>query len=284
MLKLLTNKVYYMPHYSETDRPTLGLVCGKNFSLIVDAGNSPAHALEFIRSVEKMDVAEPKFVVITHWHWDHVFGIETMGFMTISHEDTKKKIEYMKSLKWDDDSLDERVVTGEEIAFCRDMIKRELPTRSNLKLKAPDITFQQKMEIDLGEITCIVEHVGGEHAEDSSIIYIPEEKVMFLGDCIYQDFYSGEWSYDLAKLNLLLDKIKKYDANYYVTGHQAPKTKEEMWNFLYEIVHIGQMVEDEVNVEKAVETFRSKRGVMPNEEQLEFIQHFINGNEKKEKK
>ena len=52
------------------------------------------------------------------------------------------------------------------------------------------------MEIDLGGITCIVEHVGGVHAPDSSIIYVVEDKVLFLADCVYQDFYSGEWSYD----------------------------------------------------------------------------------------
>ena len=61
---------------------------------------------------------------------------------------------------------------------------------------------------------------------------------MFLGDCIYQDFYSGEWSYDRNELNILLDKIKKYDMNYYVTGHQDPKTREEMWSFFNDLTNI----------------------------------------------
>ncbi|MFY0758861.1 MBL fold metallo-hydrolase [Metabacillus dongyingensis] len=281
MLKKLAKRVYYMPHYSETDRPTLGLICGDTFSLIVDSGNSPSHARDFLNLVEKMDISPIKLVVITHWHWDHIFGIKTMGLLTISHDETKKKIDEMKTLKWDDASIDERVKTGEEIEFCRDMIKREMPTRDYLELKAPDLTFNNKIEIDLGGITCVVEHVGGVHAHDSAIIYIPEEKVMFLGDCIYQDFYSGEWSYDKDKLIILLDKIKKYEVSCYVTGHQDPKTHEEMWRFFDELISIGEIVDKEVSLDKAVTRFNEVRKTIRNEEQLEYIQNFVNGNQKK---
>ena len=167
----------------------------------------------------------------------------------------------MKTLKWDDASLDARVETGEEIEFCRDMIKLEMPTRDSLELKMPDITFENKIEIDLGGVHCIVEHVGGVHAQDSSIIYIPDEKVMFLGDCIYQDFYSGEWSYDLNELIILLDKIKKYDVNCYVTGHQDPKTHEEMWDFFDDLLKIGETVDNEVSFDKAVTRFNEVRKI-----------------------
>lgn len=281
MLKKLANRVFYMPHYSETDRPTLGLICGDTFSLIVDSGNSPAHASDFLNEVEKMDIAPVQLLVITHWHWDHIFGIHTMGLLTLSYEETKKKINDLKTLEWDDTSLDSRVETGEEIEFCRDMIKREMPTRDHLKLKAPDLTFNNKIEVDLGGISCVVEHVGGVHAQDSCIIYVPEEKVMFLGDCIYQDFYSGAWSYDQNELTILLDKIKKYEVNYYVTGHQDPKTHAEMWTFLDELTRIGEIVGKEIALEKAVTRFNEVRKAVPNEEQLEYIENFVNGNQKK---
>jgi glyoxylase-like metal-dependent hydrolase (beta-lactamase superfamily II) len=280
MLKKITNKVHYLPHYSETDRPALGLICGDNFSLVVDSGNSPAHASDFLELVKSMDTSPLKFVVITHWHWDHIFGIKTMDLLTISTDETKKKLEYLKTLKWDDASLDARVESGEEIEFCRDMIKLEMPTRDSLELKMPDLTFENKIEIDLGGVTCVVEHVGGVHAQDSAVIYIPEEKVMFLGDCIYQDFYSGEWSYDKNELIILLDKIKKYDVNCYVTGHQDPKTHEEMWNFLDDLLNIGEIVDTLVSLDEAVAKFNEVRQIKPNEEQLGFIQNFVNGNRK----
>jgi glyoxylase-like metal-dependent hydrolase (beta-lactamase superfamily II) len=171
-------------------------------------------------------------------------------------------------------------VSKEEIEFCRDMIKREMPNRDHLVLKVPDLTFMDKMDIDLGSVTCVVEHVGGVHAQGSSIIYVPDEKVMFLGDCIYQDFYSGDWSYDLDELVILLEKIKKYDVDIYVTGHQDPKTREEMWRFFDELISIGKIVDKEVSLEKAVSIFTEVRKETPNEEQLEYIQNFVSGNRK----
>ncbi|KGR73649.1 MBL fold metallo-hydrolase [Ureibacillus manganicus] len=281
MLKKLANRVYYMPHYSETDRPALGLICGDTYNLIVDAGNSPAHANDFLNLAKQVGQSKPQMVAITHWHWDHIFGIDTMGLPTISHEDTKKKIDYLKTLQWDDDSLDARVASGEEIEFCRDMIKRELPTRDNLVLKSPNITFTDKMEIDLGGITCVIDHVGGVHAKDSSIIYIPEEKIMFLADCLYQDFYSGDWSYDLHQFEILVEKIKQYEVNTYVLGHQDPKSHEEMSQLINEIISIGEIVGDEMNLEEAITTFTDVRKTTPSEEQREFIENFINGNQKR---
>lgn len=47
MIEKLTNNIFYMPHSKATDRPILGLVCGKKYSLIVDSGNSPRHAKHF---------------------------------------------------------------------------------------------------------------------------------------------------------------------------------------------------------------------------------------------
>jgi glyoxylase-like metal-dependent hydrolase (beta-lactamase superfamily II) len=281
MLKKLANRVYYMPHYSETDRPALGYICGDNFSVLVDSGNSPAHARDFLNLVDKMGCSPAKFVVITHWHWDHIFGMKTVGLHAISHEETKKKIDYLKTLKWDDASLDERVATGEEIEFCSEMIKREMPTRDYLELKSPDETFTNKIEIDLGGVTCVVEHVGGVHSHDSSIVYVPEEKVMFLADCLYQDFYSGEWSYDKNEFHILIDKIEKYDATTYVLGHQDPKTYEEMWSLLDDIASIGDIVDEEVIFDQAVIKFNEVRKTAPSEEQLDFIHNFVNGNQKK---
>ena len=72
MLKKITNRVYYMPHYSETDRPALGLICGDTYSLISRFRKFACTCERFLNLVEKMDISPMKFVVITHWHWDHI--------------------------------------------------------------------------------------------------------------------------------------------------------------------------------------------------------------------
>lgn len=65
-----------MPQDERTDRPALGLICGSKCSLVVDAGISPSHTKEFMSHIEKLDVPSPKYVVITYFHWDHVFGTD----------------------------------------------------------------------------------------------------------------------------------------------------------------------------------------------------------------
>ena len=89
----------------------------------------------------------------------------------------------MRTLDWSDSALDQRVKEGSEIAFCRDMIKLELPHRSQRVFKIPEISFDSEIEIDLGGVSCQIKHVGGDHAEDSSIVFIPEDGIVFLRLC-----------------------------------------------------------------------------------------------------
>ena len=42
-LKKLSEHIWYMPYESERDRPNLGYVKGKNWSLAIEAGHSAEH-------------------------------------------------------------------------------------------------------------------------------------------------------------------------------------------------------------------------------------------------
>ena len=44
------------------------------------------------RNVKRKNVSNPDFVALTHWHWDHIFGLSVLqNALTISHAETKKK-------------------------------------------------------------------------------------------------------------------------------------------------------------------------------------------------
>ncbi|ESU33690.1 hypothetical protein G3A_05660 [Bacillus sp. 17376] len=70
---------WYMTPISETDRPILGMVVGTERTLMIDAGNSENHANLFIDMLKEKGVDEPSYVVLTHWHWDHIFGLSALG-------------------------------------------------------------------------------------------------------------------------------------------------------------------------------------------------------------
>ena len=83
MLKKLTDRVYYMENKESGDRPALGLVIGNKYSLIIDGGNSKAHAESFLKEAKKLATSEIKYLVITHWHWDHIVGASYMNLINI---------------------------------------------------------------------------------------------------------------------------------------------------------------------------------------------------------
>ena len=49
MLNKLSESIYYLSNQNDKDRPTLGLVCGDQYSLVIDGGNSVQHAQDFYR-------------------------------------------------------------------------------------------------------------------------------------------------------------------------------------------------------------------------------------------
>lgn len=91
MLKRLTERVWYLPWEEETDRPNLCYLLGERHSLAVDAGNSPAHVGKLYRALEEQGLPLPDFTVLTHWHWDHTFGLGAIHGVGIASAKTQPK-------------------------------------------------------------------------------------------------------------------------------------------------------------------------------------------------
>ncbi|SFB03503.1 hypothetical protein SAMN05216312_103101 [Cohnella sp. OV330] len=83
------------------------------------------------------------------------------------------------------------------------------------------------MEIDLGGIACTLERVGGSHASDAVVVYVKEEKILFLGDCIYADIYAKNRNYKIDETIRLLDRLAVFDAETYILSHGQPISKQE---------------------------------------------------------
>ena len=233
---------YWLPPDSATDRPALGVVAGTRGALVVDAGNSPAHAGVLQRELAAHAVT-PRFAMLTHWHWDHVFGAATLALPTFAHAETARIVRVMAGLDWSDAALDERVAAGTEIAFCRDMLKAEMPDRSALVIRPPEIIFEDQLTLDLGGVTCSIMHVGGDHAHDSSIVAVPDDRVAFLGDCFYDDLHHGARRLTCAALFPLLDRLLALGAETYIGGHDpAPITRATFADDAALLRQIGELV------------------------------------------
>lgn len=235
-LHKLTDHVYWYSPDSRTDRPALGAVVGARAVLMVDVGASPAHTGGFLDALSRAGVARPRYAVLTHWHWDHSFGGEALGIPIMAHRETARHLKIQAGYEWSDSALDQRVADGLEIEFCQQHIKLEIPDLSQLKIVLPDIIFDDHLTLDLGDLTAEVVHAGGDHAADSVVVYVPEDRVLFLSDCLYPNLYSPVRHYTHAKLVALLDKVEAFAADYYVLGHhENVLSKAEMQDYLQEL-------------------------------------------------
>lgn len=169
-LNRLTRRVFWSSPTEATDRPVFGAVAGDQSTIVVDAGNSVAHARTFLDSFSQYSVPPIRYLFFTHAHWDHIFGMQAFpDVVSLAHCETAKRIQKLSQLEWDDQALDERVKKGQEVAYCRDMIRAELPSRAGLETSQPSASFELRMQIDLGDTVCVLEWIGGDHASDASI-------------------------------------------------------------------------------------------------------------------
>jgi len=67
----------------------------------------------------------PKYALITHWHWDHTFGMHAFNGETIVSSLTNKMLKKMKEYSWDEESVLKRLETKEEIEFAYKCMKKE---------------------------------------------------------------------------------------------------------------------------------------------------------------
>ena len=84
-LYLAADRIWYSAYEEERDRPCLGYIRGNKFSVAVDAGHSDEHVREFYEALERENLPLPALTVITHWHWDHAFGMHTVHGMTVAN-------------------------------------------------------------------------------------------------------------------------------------------------------------------------------------------------------
>ncbi|GAB6518146.1 hypothetical protein bcgnr5386_35870 [Bacillus cereus] len=201
--------------------------------------------------------------------------------LSIAHSETKKEMRTLVSYEWTDEALDARVKEGTEIAFCADCIKKEFEEKArNINIIPPTLTFQNQIELDLGEVTCVLKHVGGDHAHDSVVIYVKEEKILFLGDCIYADIFSSKWNYTTKRTFKLIDELEKFDAETYILSHGEAINREEFLQEIRMLKTVGTYTEAHIGDEEKIKAaYKQELDRELNEDELETITYFVNGYE-----
>jgi glyoxylase-like metal-dependent hydrolase (beta-lactamase superfamily II) len=202
-----------------SDRPALGAVHGEHGMLLVEGGASTAHLVAFVAELERRGRPPVVGIVLTHWHWDHSFGSAAVDTPVIAHRLSAEALTRQAAFDWSDEALDARVAAGTELDFCREMMKLEMPDRSRLRIVLPSVVVDEHHAVELGGATAVIDHVGGDHAPDSLAVYVPEDRVIFLGDCLYQRLRAPVEHLTVAGVRALTDRLARYDVAIAVEGH-----------------------------------------------------------------
>ncbi|MCC6615273.1 MAG: MBL fold metallo-hydrolase [Anaerolineae bacterium] len=262
------------------DRPSLCAVAGPGKTLMLDAAASVAHMRLFLDAIAAAGVASPNYIALTHWHWDHVFGAEVLPVPLIAHADTAAALKTLAGYDWSDAALDGRVATGEEIAFCADNIKIELPEPRQITITLPDVVFHERLELRLGgDVACQIQHVGGDHAADSCVVYIQPDRVLFLGDCLYPAIYAPAYYYTTRRLFPLLDALSAFDADVYIEGHGGEAmNKAEFQALAAKLRLVGTLV-DRIGPDEAavLAAYQAQTGQVPDDDAREMVTEFVTG-------
>ena len=232
MLRQLTDRVFFLPCDPATDRPCLGYLRGDRFSVMIDAGNSPAHAALLLEELRGAGLPRPRFVALTHWHWDHTFGLPGLDAAAAACSRTGRMLERMLGWKWDDASMAERLRAGEDILFCDEMIRREYPDRGKIALRPADLLYEDRLDLLPGGCSCRLLRVGGPHSDDCVTALIPEEGVLFLGDAYCEDMHHGEPHYPRAATERLISSLRALDFTVAVGGHCPPLSRADLFGYL----------------------------------------------------
>ncbi|WP_033541809.1 MBL fold metallo-hydrolase [Planococcus sp. CAU13] len=275
MLNKVSDSIYYLSNQDDKERPALGLVSGEEASLIIDCGNTPQHAKDFLAEIGRLDVPPVKYAVITHAHWDHFMGMNEFDATTVVNSRTDELMQKWQSLSYNDSSLQKCVDKKEMSPQCMEILQKEMPNRDSFKLNSPDVIFGNTVTIDLGNKKCVLEKIRSTHTDDSTIVYIPDDKVVFLGDCAYGKTTNGLFHIKQSLLEPMVQDIQKYDAEWFVLGHESICDSEEMDLYWKELTAASQAVES-ASLEEAEENFKAKNNRGPNENELFFIQAFVN--------
>ncbi len=216
-LKKLTEHIWYMPYEEERDRPNLGYVLGDKWSLAIDAGHSAAHTREFYALLEKEKFPLPALTVLTHWHWDHTFGMHAVDGLCLANDLTNKYLSEWKH----------KIETDGPDGFfsIHESIRKEYAGNRDVIVCMADLVFSGEMTVDLGGCTVKIMQTEAPHTDDSTVVYICDDKTLFLGDSTCDDFFTGIKNEELCRK--LADKIKSLDPDLCVEGHWVPVKKED---------------------------------------------------------
>jgi glyoxylase-like metal-dependent hydrolase (beta-lactamase superfamily II) len=202
--------------------------------LLVDAGNSPRLARQLKTELVRCNLPPVSRIIYTHHHWDHIYGACEFGVPVTAHITCKAILEEEAKKPWGIEFLNEEVKRNPKLTLGYNTRARLIDDWGAFQIIVPEDTFEKTKIIHLDELSIELEHVGGKHAEDSILVKVPQEEVMFLGDCYYPPPLHLREDDSVPSFDMLRN-LQDRAYHLYIEGHDKPFTRVELLKVLQEI-------------------------------------------------
>jgi cyclase len=213
---------------------------------VFDTNGTPAAAAAVLAEIRKLTDRPVRYIVNSHWHWDHWYGTESYqrafpDVRVIAHEKTREMmlgpaIAFNKpgletQLPAYIQGLEQRVAAAEaappppaDLPALKQRLEDDrlfLDQKKNVRHAAANVTFSDKLEIQLGERRIQVLHYDRAVTPGDAFVYLPDEKILIAGDLLVNPISFALSCYPTGWLRTL-ERLDALDASVIVPGHGEP--------------------------------------------------------------
>jgi len=206
--------------------------------LIVDSHSTPAAAWALAEQVKTVTDKPIRYVINTHFHWDHAHGNQLYGpgVEIIGHEFTRRMLasgESMRGRSYDMfiggvpsqiaqlGKQIEAMADGAPKEKLREQLRIQQQYReatASVKPQPPTITLTDTMTLHRGGREIRLLFLGRGHTGGDVVVHLPKERVVATGDLLTAgpsylgDAYLTDWS-------ATLDRLRALDFDTVLPGH-----------------------------------------------------------------
>ena len=192
-------------------------VCDANSGLInagggvvIDTQSDLPHARQMIEMFGRVWSAMPNRVVNTHEDSDHVFGNQLFnGAEIIGHRSLPERMQkvaepeelrHMMHAASDPTSRGQLTALHPGVVAAADQLAEDYDF-GGIDLVPPTTVFDDSLELVLEDVTVRILHVGPCHQVGDSIVWLPDERVLFAGDVLFRLCTPMGWGWHLPKVD-----------------------------------------------------------------------------------
>ena len=192
-----------------------GLIHTPQGMIMIDTTSSPGEVRALLGAVEICPEVV-HLVINTHFHSDHTWGNQAFTCSILAHRLCRERMRSNLRNEW----------TLEAFQSSIDDLHKTDPKKADdfrltvegLRIKLPDQVFEDRYEGDMGGVKYQLIHLGG-HTPNSSVIWLPDCRLLYAADLIFQGRYPYIFDADVPVWIDRLGRLLEFDASVIIPGH-----------------------------------------------------------------